>query len=409
MGNFWILLSDLLAVILATLFAGKLATFGFPLSDPARRIGCIDGLRGYLALAVMVTHMHLWTGILRFGGTWAEPRVNALNLGGPGVALFFMTTGLVFYPRVMSGFTNSNWLAVLITRIFRLMPLIMLAVSVVVAMISFRQGTVPSTDDVLPIAIWISTVNTPPIMKYDESWKAIAGVLWTLKLEWLFYLGMLPISAIVYQIFKRFQISGWLLPFLILVSCTILLVLGPAFPSGTLVWFARFIALFACGMLAYEIRMQEKIAAYLAKPVMSLPAVLCAILGVGLWGDWAVFNLASMAFLFGFFLCVACGNSLWGILKYRGALVLGECSYGIYLCHGIILFLAFDIFNIGELPLQGPAFSILILPLMLILVGFTAVTFLLVERPSIKFGKHLAKVATSHAPVFRRREPQIPA
>ena len=44
---------DLVAVTLVTMLAGYFAMRHFPLPDPQRRIGCVDGLRGYLALAVL--------------------------------------------------------------------------------------------------------------------------------------------------------------------------------------------------------------------------------------------------------------------------------------------------------------------------------------------------------------------
>lgn len=40
------------------------------------------------------------------------------------MALFFMTIGLVFYPRVLAGLSGTFWPAVYMSRMFRLMLVI---------------------------------------------------------------------------------------------------------------------------------------------------------------------------------------------------------------------------------------------------------------------------------------------
>ncbi len=91
--------------IVCVSFAGTRAVaVGFPLASGKDRIGCTDGLRGYLALFVLAHHFFIWVQIDRPGGTWAKPTVDVFNNFGQGtVALFFMTTGLVFYPYILSG------------------------------------------------------------------------------------------------------------------------------------------------------------------------------------------------------------------------------------------------------------------------------------------------------------------
>jgi peptidoglycan/LPS O-acetylase OafA/YrhL len=48
------------------------------------------------------------------------------------------------------------------------------------------------------------------------------------------------------------------------------------------------------------------------------------------------------------FAIIACGNSLFGALEWSPARGLGEVGYSIYLLHGVVLFVAFDL-------LLGPA------------------------------------------------------
>ncbi len=93
-----------------------------------RRIGCIDGLRGYLALSVLIHHFIIWMQVTRLGGVWEVPSVRLFNqLGAGAVALFFMTTGLVFHPRGLAGFRVCSWPAIYTTRLFRIMPLVIVS------------------------------------------------------------------------------------------------------------------------------------------------------------------------------------------------------------------------------------------------------------------------------------------
>jgi peptidoglycan/LPS O-acetylase OafA/YrhL len=103
--------------------------------------------------------------------------------------------------------------------------------------------------------------------------------------------------------------------------------------------------------------------------------------------------------LFGlFFTCVACGNSLGGLLRTRGALLRGECSYGIYLLHGLVLSVLFTdaAASIGPIATDRlPALT----PLAAIAVTLiTPVTCLLVERPAMRAGSRLAKLWTGRPP-----------
>ena len=81
--------------MVATVVADLAVRGGFPVPGGARRIGCVDGLRGYLALSVMIHHFAIWIQVTRLDGQWQPLTRNILNSMGSGaVALFFMTTGL---------------------------------------------------------------------------------------------------------------------------------------------------------------------------------------------------------------------------------------------------------------------------------------------------------------------------
>ena len=71
--------------------------------QPGPRYWSLDGLRGYLALAVVLSHASIWYFYLR-SGTWEVPPANVYTQFGQGsVTRFFMITGFCFGPRCLMG------------------------------------------------------------------------------------------------------------------------------------------------------------------------------------------------------------------------------------------------------------------------------------------------------------------
>jgi len=381
-----ILLGLIAALSAATATASLIARAGFPLPPDKARIGCIDGLRGYLALAVLGHHFIIWTQITRLGGLWANPtNLFFSQLGSAGVALFFMTTGLVFYPRILKGFGAASWPSIYIGRIFRIMPLIAASVAIISFIIAARG--MASLDPRYPIYAveWITSWSQPPLLGFPDSGRFNAYVLWSLRHEWLFYLLVLPGCAIAMDAIRG-HVSSWAVP----VALLVLAVLAQLLKLPGTIW--PFLPLFAMGMLAYECQQVEHLAKSFRTPAIAVIAaaglLTCMIFFATPYG----FGMPLFAF---FFFCVACGNDMGGILRTRGALVLGECSYGIYLLHGTILILLFEdaATLTGSLPLN--ILPLIMLPMAAILVTVTtAITHLTVERPAIALGRHIGRLWT---------------
>lgn len=377
------------AYVLATVVAGLVARAGFPLPPEDRRIGCIDGLRGYLALSVLVHHFIVWMQVTYLGGTWSPPSVHLFNqLGAGGVALFFMITGCLFYPRVLAGFRATSWPALAITRVFRIVPLVVASLAVVSAIIALRTGCGLDADFPLAALKWITAWSQVPLLGDPDSGRLNAYVLWSLWYEWLFYLFVLPLCAAAMDLIRG-RLPSWTVPAALLVGS--LAARHLRLPLSLVL----FLPLFAIGMLAYECRRREAIARVLRAPGMALAALLA--LGFGMVAFPTPHTLA-MPFFAVFFVCVACGNSLGGLLRGRGALVLGECSYGIYLLHGIVLSLLF-VEAAGAMRAIGAGWAPALLPPAAALVTLTAAAgYLIVERPGIRLGGRLAKRLPRHRP-----------
>lgn len=380
-----ILLSAVLAYVLATLTSAVIARTGFPLPTSEQRIGYIDGLRGYLAISVLIHHFIMWLQVTRLGGSWDKPSIILFNQFGAGsVALFFMTTGFVFYPRVLNGFHNSSWIAIFTTRVFRIVPLIIVSVAIITVVIALRTGRSLDSDFPEAAATWIAAQGEPPLLGYPDSGRLNAYVLWSLWCEWLFYLYVLPACALARDL-MRGRLPSWVLPFALLTAALIARVLPlPDLP----VPITQYLPLFAVGMLAYECQRRERVVRMLRAPATAIAAA--AALGIGMTVAQTPYNFAMPLFGF-FFTCVACGNSMGGLFRSKGALVLGECSYGIYLLHGIVLSLLFvdAAALIRSIRTEQLPF---VLPLAAVAIALvTPITYLLVERPAIRAGSRLAK------------------
>lgn len=358
--------------------ATLLARAKFPLPPREKRLGEVDGLRGFLALAVMVHHFSLWLQMDRITGDWAQVKINFLaQLGGGGVALFFMTTGLLFAPRIQKGFAANDWRKIFVARFFRLIPMSLAAFLAVYAVVVALTGKF--FDEDLPLAAlrWIFAVDMPPLLDMERPGQINAFVLWSLTYEWLFYLAVLPICAALSDVLRG-RGGAWLVPALVIAIGEIL---RPIFHG-----FWQFLPLFGTGMLAYELQRHQSLARYLRGPWASVVALIALIAALALFKTpldlaWPLFSL--------FFFAVACGNDFWGFLRQKAARALGECSYGIYLTHGVLLFVLFRFFP-GVTGLLSTAALPALLPLIAAaLTLVTAASYVLVEKPGMALGRRV--------------------
>lgn len=334
----------------------------------------------------MLSHFHKWAMMQTDGYQWHMPTDPIPDLGGPGVALFFMITGLVFYPRVLKGFAETNWKAMYVSRFFRLVPLIAASTACVLLILGLQYDRVPTSADVVPVAIWISSISEPPLMGIDDAWMVNAGVLWTLRMEWLFYLFVLPIASATIAFASFRGVKSWIVLLAatnsILLAIPIMKIVG-----GQLAFYGPMLLLFALGMLAHEVQNRPSLKKLFVGNWAGLAAIASFVGGILMWQPWGQMSIPAVFLLAFFFNCVASGNSIFGLLRTKGALVLGECSFSIYIFHAIILYVFFQAF-----PTQAYATSYWIVPLAIVTTLFSAVTYLLIERPSMNLGRALAKL-----------------
>src|SRR5438045_5961231 len=167
-----------------------------PPSDKGFRVTTIDGLRGFLALSVVFHHGAVYDGFLR-EDLWAVPpsRFYAM-IGQVGVAICFMITGYVFWGRMVETQGRPGWVKFYIGRLFRIGPLYLLAIAVMLSIVFAHTGphlNVPPMTLAVQVGRWLllGLFESWNVNGYPHAGHALAGVTWTLRYEWLFYASLL--------------------------------------------------------------------------------------------------------------------------------------------------------------------------------------------------------------------------
>ncbi len=292
------------------------------------------------------------------------------HLGLGPVALFFMVTGAVFTPRLLGGWHAMPWRAFAISRLCRIVPMIVVSALVATAIIVAETGLLPDRHYPLQVLSWIAGLQMP-LLGVESSRYINAGVLWSIFWEWAFYVGILPLCMAAAPLFRT---HGAKLSLTIFLTCALLIDF-----FGVL----RFVELFFLGILSWNVRQIEPMRRRLATPLAALVALIAVgttmVLAEDPYGMWPGLAYGLL------FACVACGNTLFGLLDRPGARVLGEISYSIYVLHGIFLYVAFRYLSARAMPMVA-------LPLMAVAVtAVSAATFLWIEQPAIRWGKRLAR------------------
>lgn len=316
--------SLVVAVVTAFFIAEK---FGAP---PVQgRFASIDGLRGYLAFFVFLCHSSTWYFYLR-SGKWEIPASNLYaHFGQSSVALFFMITGFLFFSKLLDGRIKAiDWGKIFVSRFLRLVPLyffVIFLLFLVVFILSKGTLNEPVRKLLIGMVRWLgfTIAGAPDLNGVEHTWLIIAGVTWSLPYEWKFYLS-LPLLALTVGVLPPFAFIG-----LSIVSIVYLEIWHPSihyfsFMGGIaaallvrLDWFRRFAIRRTASFLALTC---------LAVTVIAFPSA---------YGVVPLFLLAV------FFAIIASGNTLFGVLIRPASRTIGEFAYGIYLLHGITLFVTF--------------------------------------------------------------------
>lgn len=321
----------LIAFILAWCMSWVLMkTFGAP--PKAGRYLSIDGLRGYLALGVVLHHGCVWFFYLQ-GHAWGT-RLTPLysHLGQSAVSLFFMITAFLFFSKLIdSRHTGVDWSRLFISRVLRIVPLYLFMLVLVGLMVVYRSNGRLREDPITilgEVAHWaaFTLFGAPDINGVKDSFTMTAYVTWSLVFEWFFYLS-LPLQAILVGLRPSWS----------------LLVCGVVGAACMLAWKpgGAWLMSFAAGVWAAVLVRQDIFRKWAQTYWASAVIIACIVAVVTLFPT--IYNLRPVFLLFIAFSLMAGGNSLFGFLTHPVSRTLGEMAYSIYLLHGFVLYVTLTV------------------------------------------------------------------
>ena len=296
----------------------------------------IDGLRGFLAFFVFLTHASLYYYYARTG-IWEVPPSNLFtHFGGTSVSLFFMITSFLFISKLIDSFHKPvNWLYLGVSRVTRLVPVYLFAV-IVLALIVFIQSDFVFQDRISvflkKMVLWggFGIIDTPDLNAVPRTRYIMAGVTWSLVYEWIFYLS-LPVIGFV---FFRTRFS----PVSIIVA---VIGIGIILHYRHDLYYMSFLS-FIGGIAAAFLIRWKAFCNFAISPLATAISVTCMVCCVAFFkvpASYGPIILSSVTFII-----IACGNNWFGIFTNGVARMLGQLSYVIYLLHGMLLYLTFHFF-----------------------------------------------------------------
>lgn len=311
-----------------------------------RRYDNLDGLRGFAALGVYLSHASLYY-FYKETGSWSFAASNFSNSfynnsGSGAVAMFFMMSSFLFYGKVREQ-SSVDWIKLYTSRVFRLYPMYFLssAVGVALVFLTLKNNNNITIDDIINI---LEFRGVGDIFGVKNVALVTNGTAWTLPYEWCLYLS-LPVAWILLHRKINFAITA------IASLSVLIMVIYTKYVATSHELFFYFIT----GIIAYEISKSkikpacEKFASTKTASVVILVASIAAInltynsADANLQPNSSITSLTSIALYSLIFILIALGNNMFGILVSRTAIKLGEISYSFYILQFIFLGLFFEI------------------------------------------------------------------
>ena len=379
---------SLLALVLSVscaLAMARLPIFVWADAPPGhakRRVSNLDGLRGFVALAVVMHHGLIYRHYFLTGRWELLAPFNSM-LGQAGVAMFFMLTGYLFWRRLVLAQGRIDWLRLYIGRIFRIGPVFLLTAGIAI-LVSLHGGRHVHPGMVIlakQISYYLLIGMEPAVSVrgYDTN-LLLAGVTWTLQYEWIFY-ACLPVLSLLTRIRKLHVLFAAILFFGPLIT------IWQGISFGPFDWHPALVCMFAAGGLTASLQ-ESGIAP--ARQSLAISMLAAALLLYTLFGLESSVDPVAILVLAALFYLVATGCSLFGVLRMQSAHRLGHISYGIYLMQGLALAAVLR-------PLQRVSIASPMLHVLLVVVASTLLTFMAlaahrwIEQPGMRLGDRVAR------------------
>jgi peptidoglycan/LPS O-acetylase OafA/YrhL len=368
----------IIGIILLAFIIMRITSTWIYIDLPSGHYTAIDGLRGILALCVFIHHASAWYFFLRYHEWGLTGSRLYDHLGPTSVALFFMITAFLFTSKLLSAKGGYfDWLQLYTGRFCRIMPLYTSA-AIVVFMLTgiLSQFTLHVSPWILlqQGCLWMLFV-VMDINGVVGSNLILASVVWSLAYEWLFYFSLAWFGRLAFRIHAPKAV----LVATIILFMLFLYIIDSFYPFAIVRRATPFAAGIACAFFAKK----EKFRRLARKPIWA-PLVIALLLVVTLcyddYGNVVAYTCLSLVFAL-----IAGGQSVFGLLTLTTLRQLGQISYSVYLCHGIVLFVTFR-FIVGlEAARQFSVLThwLVILGCTVALVILCTCTYLWIERPFI--------------------------
>lgn len=374
-------------------------TAATPQSD---RYGCLDGLRGVLAVGVFIHHSFTAYGYF-VRGEWVWSSSPIFNhFGQTTVAIFFMLTAFLFSTKLLNNRAPMAWTSLYVGRMARLFPaygLVVVAVAISALALSDWTLRESPTEIGLEVLRWMAFVifGRPDINAVPMTWTTIAGVNWSLKYEWVFYISLpllyWPLRRVASPTASRIVLT------VLLGGLAIQAILSVPVRGASL-----YLEHFACGIAAALIHFDKTLRIVLTSRLvraLALPALAGLLLFPNAEGA------IQLALTTLFFLATIGGYSCFGLLRHRATLWLGDISYGVYLIHGLLLF--WTLHTLDSLNLLAgialPEYTLLVAGIGSMVILAASISYLVVEKPAIEWGKRATSISSAAGRLAQLRQP----
>jgi peptidoglycan/LPS O-acetylase OafA/YrhL len=346
----------------------------------------MEGLRGLMAINVFIVHgASLYA--LSHGGDFF-PAINFhRQTGVAAVCLFFFMTGYLLWKGIIDRpqFSRARYLR---GRFLRTWPLYSVAISLVFLFALWRNSfhlVQPLWKFILSYLAWLAFAlpGGPAINGIHDVTSIGAGVFWTLQMDWVFYL-ILPFLI-------WFTRRRWRLTLIIVPAVILHLVIDAHHFAGAIARFGIFLNFFVwcfCfGMFGAVIKTTWPDFAWARTRWAS--ALAAALYLVTLCFVHPAWGRQESLILFPFFLLIAYGTDVFGLLNLPVSVFMGRISYSIYLLHALVLFAIVYALGprLGLSHMGWLQFWAMLTPIGLLAIGVSTLTHRWIELPGNALGR----------------------
>jgi len=347
----------------------------------SKRYGALDALRGMLAIGVMVHHTFT-SCTYKLTGVWDWGSNAVLNqLGQSTVAIFFMITGMLF--AVQAEYT-INWRKFYKARICRLMPLHTLVVATLLILVfvetnwQLRVSPLRLSGQALK---WLTLTifGRPDINEVQQTWTRIAGVNWSLPFEVAFYVAIFPCLN---WLAKSISLVSRLIGALVVIVLMLMLLGQTNTAEVTKMQLAAIH--FTFGIITGYLYLRYGRSKQIGKTVAAISALIATCF-ICMFDSGA--RVIPCILAFGLLCSIVFGRWERSLLYQKASIWLGDISYGIYLIHGLVLWVTINgILNAGFVDRLGPGlpFVVAAIAYPIIFVASSA-SYILLEKPVMEW------------------------